>query len=145
MQSQSAAPGYAQYSQPVASPAEPATYSTDTSSLVYSQPAQVIQMPQEPQQISNVTAIDPVVETAEAQMPSDSGLVAAQQSAVAPPPSAIIPQPPAQNAVQQQPQAPVTPQPNPAILELANNNDLNVATIAREAKARSPGPSRKAK
>ena len=32
---------------------------------------------------------------------------------------------------------PVTDQPNPAILELANNNDLNVATIAREAQARS--------
>lgn len=35
---------------------------------------------------------------------------------------------------------PVTDQPNPAILELANNNDLNVATIAREAQARSAGP-----
>lgn len=32
----------------------------------------------------------------------------------------------------------VTPPPNPAILELANNNDLNVATIAREAKIRNP-------
>jgi hypothetical protein len=32
------------------------------------------------------------------------------------------------------PPAPVTPPPNPAILELANNNDLNVATLAREAK-----------
>jgi hypothetical protein len=31
---------------------------------------------------------------------------------------------------------PVTPPPNPAILDLANNNDLNVATIAREAQAR---------
>jgi hypothetical protein len=31
------------------------------------------------------------------------------------------------------PQASVTPPVNPAILELANNNDLNVATIAREA------------
>jgi hypothetical protein len=29
--------------------------------------------------------------------------------------------------------APVTPPPNPAILELANNDDLNVATIARQA------------
>jgi len=34
----------------------------------------------------------------------------------------------------------VTAQPNPAILELANNNDLNVATIAREAQARNAGP-----
>jgi hypothetical protein len=31
----------------------------------------------------------------------------------------------------------VTDQPNPAILELANNNDLDVATIAREAEHRS--------
>ena len=38
------------------------------------------------------------------------------------------------------PQPPVTPSANPAILELANNNDLNVATIAREAQARSPEP-----
>lgn len=30
-------------------------------------------------------------------------------------------------------QAPVTPTPNPAILSLASNNDLNVSTIAREA------------
>jgi len=30
----------------------------------------------------------------------------------------------------------VTDQPDPAILELANNNDLNVATLAREAQAR---------
>ena len=29
--------------------------------------------------------------------------------------------------------APMTPQPDPAILELANNDDLNVATIARQA------------
>jgi hypothetical protein len=34
----------------------------------------------------------------------------------------------------------VTDQPDPAILELANNNDLNVATIAREAQARTAGP-----
>lgn len=32
------------------------------------------------------------------------------------------------------PATPVTPPVNPAILELANNNDLNIATIAREAK-----------
>lgn len=31
------------------------------------------------------------------------------------------------------PQVPVTPPPHPAILGLANNNDLNVATIARQA------------
>lgn len=34
----------------------------------------------------------------------------------------------------------VTAPTNPAILELANNNDLNVATIAREAHARNPDP-----
>lgn len=34
----------------------------------------------------------------------------------------------------------VTDQPNPAILDLANNKDLSVATIAREAKARTAGP-----
>jgi hypothetical protein len=33
----------------------------------------------------------------------------------------------------------VTPTPDPAILNLANNNDLNVATIAREAQARRGG------
>jgi hypothetical protein len=36
--------------------------------------------------------------------------------------------------------SPMTEHPNPAILELANNNDLNVATIAREAQARSAEP-----
>ena len=39
------------------------------------------------------------------------------------------------------PQITVTAPPNPAILELANNNDLNVATIAREAQSRNPNPS----
>ncbi len=34
----------------------------------------------------------------------------------------------------------MTAQSNPAILELANNNDLDIATIAREAQARSPEP-----
>jgi len=34
----------------------------------------------------------------------------------------------------------MTEHPKPAILELANNNDLNVATIAREAQARSAEP-----
>ncbi len=38
------------------------------------------------------------------------------------------------------PLPPVTAPTNPAILELANNNDLNVATIAREAQARNPEP-----
>ena len=32
-----------------------------------------------------------------------------------------------------EPPAPVTPQPDPAILNLAHNNDLNVATLARQA------------
>lgn len=41
--------------------------------------------------------------------------------------------PPGSRPTNQTPIAPVTPPPNPAILELANNNDLNVATIAREA------------
>jgi hypothetical protein len=52
------------------------------------------------------------------------------------------PQPPAapvpvtQQAAQAAPAPsdPVTPQVNPAIIELANNNDLNIDTIAREAK-----------
>jgi hypothetical protein len=56
------------------------------------------------------------------------------QPAPAPLPPTPINQP---AAVQQTPVAaplsPVTPPPNPAILELANNNDLNVATIARQA------------
>ncbi|MDB5181249.1 MAG: uncharacterized protein JWP13_12 [Candidatus Saccharibacteria bacterium] len=41
-------------------------------------------------------------------------------------------------ATAQNPEPPVTPEPNPAILELANNNDLNVATLAREAQHRNP-------
>ncbi|HEX8182904.1 MAG TPA: PrgI family protein [Candidatus Saccharimonadales bacterium] len=40
---------------------------------------------------------------------------------------------------QQTSQPPVTAIPSPVILDLANNNDLNVATIAREAQARSIG------
>jgi hypothetical protein len=44
-------------------------------------------------------------------------------------PITALPLPPAPAA----PSAPVTATPDPAILSLANNNDLNVATIAREA------------
>ncbi len=40
-----------------------------------------------------------------------------------------------------QPAVPVTPVPNPAILELANNNDLDVATIARVAHESDPNQS----
>jgi hypothetical protein len=43
--------------------------------------------------------------------------------------------PPAQNQ-----DTTVTPEPNPAILELANNNDLNVATLAREAQRSTDTP-----
>jgi len=39
----------------------------------------------------------------------------------------------AQHAIDPPPLAPVTPAPNPAIMGLANNNDLSVATIARQA------------
>ena len=45
------------------------------------------------------------------------------EAAAAPPPAPVAPTLP----------PPVTPPPNPAILELANNDDLNVATIARQA------------
>lgn len=38
-----------------------------------------------------------------------------------------------QQAVAASAQPPMTVTPNPAILELANNDDLNVATIARQA------------
>ena len=40
---------------------------------------------------------------------------------------------PAPAAAPVQPPKPMTPPPNPAILNLASNNDLNVATLAREA------------
>lgn len=52
-------------------------------------------------------------------------------------PSLTLPQPMAP-PISAQPA--VTAAPNPAILELANNNDLNVATIAREAHVRNPEP-----
>ncbi|MDB5184880.1 MAG: uncharacterized protein JWN38_688 [Candidatus Saccharibacteria bacterium] len=45
-------------------------------------------------------------------------------------PAPVITAPPAAAPVAP---APVTPQPNAAILNLANNNDLNIATLAREA------------
>jgi hypothetical protein len=69
---------------------------------------------------------------------------AAQQAAVAP--AAPAPAPvPTTTAVTTTAapiaQPPVTEAPNPAILELANNNDLNVATIAREAQHRNPDAS----
>jgi len=55
-----------------------------------------------------------------------------------------LPAPIAVPAAQAQPaitdQSRVTGPTNPAILELANNNDLNVATLAREAQARNPEP-----
>jgi len=49
-----------------------------------------------------------------------------------------VPATPTQPAITDQSR--VTGSTNPAILELANNNDLNVATIAREAQARNPEP-----
>lgn len=45
----------------------------------------------------------------------------------------VAAQPAVPPAVPEPPATPVTPVPDPAILSLANNNDLNVATIAREA------------
>lgn len=60
------------------------------------------------------------------------------------PPLTALQQPDPAGAMSMQPQTmqpagqpvqpSVTPPPNPAILELANNNDLNVATLAREAR-----------
>ncbi len=47
------------------------------------------------------------------------------------------PVPPSPPVPAQTPQPAVTPRPNAAILQLARNDDLNVATIAREAKKRS--------
>ncbi|HUC89969.1 MAG TPA: PrgI family protein [Patescibacteria group bacterium] len=76
--------------------------------------------------------------TAHAQRPNAQAIPAAAPVAQA----AGMPQPisapaPAQAAVPQQPQAqaqpPVTPKQQAAILQLANNDDFNVATIAREA------------
>jgi hypothetical protein len=43
-------------------------------------------------------------------------------------------------AAAKQAQAPVTRQPDPAIIALASNNDLNVATIARQANKQSQEP-----
>lgn len=43
-------------------------------------------------------------------------------------------QPNARPPKSEPPQAPVTRQPDPGIIELANNDDLNVETIARQAK-----------
>ncbi len=80
-------------------------------------------------------------------MPSDIATASIPQQQVQPQPVTApsysqirVPQPPATPVVQAQPVASatpviaVTPPVNPAILELANNNDLNIATIAREAK-----------
>lgn len=43
-------------------------------------------------------------------------------------------------AAKNPPPPPVTAKPDPAILELANNDDLNVATIARQANKKKKGP-----
>ncbi len=51
----------------------------------------------------------------------------------APPPPPTPPPQAAQAAAIPEPAEPSTPQYDPAILSLANNNDLNVATLAREA------------
>lgn len=58
--------------------------------------------------------------------------------ATTPAASANQAQPVATTPQQTAPEPSVTPPANPAILELANNNDLNVATIAREAQHRNP-------
>jgi hypothetical protein len=56
------------------------------------------------------------------------------QQPVAPP--VVEPAVPVQPMAQQNPTPPVTATPDPAILDLANNNDLDIATIAREAQHR---------
>jgi hypothetical protein len=89
-------------------------------------------------------------------LPQPLGMPAAPQTASIPAASTPSPAPsmPATPAVaatsdggiQLNAQAPagapaaMTDEPRPAILELANNNDLNVATLAREAQARSGEP-----
>ena len=60
------------------------------------------------------------------------------QAIPAPQPPAAPTAPPAPATPQQNANAPVTPAQQAAILQLANNNDLNVATIAREAERSAP-------
>ena len=71
--------------------------------------------------------------------------VQAEQAVAIQPPSpaqpAVPAMQPAQNPAPANPVPPVTQGPNPAILELANNNDLDIATIAREAHNRNPDAS----
>lgn len=77
------------------------------------------------------------LQAAEQQVPQYSNLptlqpLSAQQKQVPEPPVApvqqAVPEPP------QNPAPPVTPTPDAAILNLAHSNDLNISTIAREAK-----------
>ncbi len=64
--------------------------------------------------------------------PPPTAPVAPVQTATTMPPTTVPTMPPA--APQQQvPTTPMKPAPNPAILELAHNDDLSVATIARQA------------
>lgn len=62
-------------------------------------------------------------------------LIGTNQSQPVPQPGMPLPAP-----MQMTAPAAVTPDPKPVILELANNNDLDVATLAREAKRQTEGP-----
>ncbi len=69
----------------------------------------------------------------EAKLAAAAGPAAPAAPAAAPQEAPKAPATPVQNA-----NAPVTPAQQTAILQLANNNDLNVATIAREAEKAAP-------
>lgn len=76
----------------------------------------------------------PVTPAAPAQTPAPATEPVQAAPQTTPQPQSIVPAPtPAQPTPAVDP-APVTAAPNPAILELARSNDLNIATLAREAK-----------
>jgi hypothetical protein len=100
---------------------------------------QVIISPLQP----TMPTTEPIVPQPVAPVPSGAATQAVQPVATvdysslrSPLTQATPPIPPASQSLMAQ-QSPMTAQSKPAILELANNNDLNVATIAREAQARS--------
>jgi hypothetical protein len=130
--------GQAQFAaQPVQQPVAPAFQPIQTG-----EPAAAIAQAYAPLAATSLPAIGPVhaegpgASMAYGTLPTAIGPVSAGYSSMrgqtAQPMTPAPVQPPVQSAV--------TPQPDPAILELANNNDLNVATLAREAKARHPDP-----
>jgi len=134
-QSSSAVPDYSDQAAPVAPvPAAPSVSPQDEAALLAELDAH--KLPDEPNIPGNMKVIQPLSDAPQVPTATDSLVPtdAPAQSIAASGATPVTPNPPVANPVTA---APVTAAPDPAILDLSRNDDLDVATIARQAKKQS--------